>query len=49
LRELVIEAAERTRAGAITPASARPMLEVGAINREIDRVIRYPHQGTFQT
>ena len=48
LRELVIEAAERTGSGQIDPASARLVLEVGTINREIDRVIRHPHQGTFQ-
>jgi len=48
LRELVIEAAEKTRAGAITPENARLIAEVGVVNREIDRVIRYDHQGTFQ-
>jgi len=48
LRELVIEAAETTRTGAITPDAARLIVEVGVVNRELDRVIRYDHQGTFQ-
>lgn len=48
LRELVIEAAELTRGGDIDADKARLIVQVGVVNREIDRVIRYPHQGTFQ-
>lgn len=48
LRELVIEAAAITRSGSVPADKARMVIMVGAVNREIDRVIRYPFQGTFE-
>ena len=47
LRELVIEAAALTRAGPIPPEKARMVMMVGAVNREIDQVIRYAFQASF--
>ena len=47
LRELVSEAADLTRRGAITPDRAQLVVAVGAVNLEIDRVIRHPDQKTF--
>ena len=48
LRALVSEAAELTRRGAIDPDEARLVVAVGAVNLEIDRVIRHPGQSTFR-
>lgn len=48
LRELVAEAEALTRAGAITAQNAVLLVTIGAINREIDRVIRFPSQSTFR-
>lgn len=48
LRAMVSEAAALAANGPVPADRARRMLAIGAVNREIDRVIRHPGQGTFR-